>query len=73
MFIVELSSRGAAAKAGVQNNDRLIEINGKNVENDTHEEVVEKVFVCILVHLLFWPTFTATYQSGLLRRQVWLI
>ncbi|NXF01317.1 NHRF3 protein, partial [Smithornis capensis] len=43
LFIVELSAQGAAAKAGVQNNDRLIEINGKNVENDTHEEVVEKV------------------------------
>lgn len=59
MFIVELSPQGAAAKAGVQNNDRLIEINGKNVENDTHEEVVEKV----LIHLLFWPTFRATYQG----------
>ncbi|NXH22939.1 NHRF3 protein, partial [Bucco capensis] len=43
LFIVQLSSQGAAAKAGVQNNDRLVEINGKNVENDTHEEVVEKV------------------------------
>ncbi|NXK49670.1 NHRF3 protein, partial [Chauna torquata] len=43
LFIVDLSSQGAAAKAGVQNKDRLIEINGKNVENDTHEEVVEKV------------------------------
>ncbi|NXN31661.1 NHRF3 protein, partial [Nycticryphes semicollaris] len=43
LFIVELSSDGAAAKAGVQENDRLIEINGKNVESDTHEEVVEKV------------------------------
>ncbi|NWW13112.1 NHRF3 protein, partial [Oreocharis arfaki] len=43
LFIVELLPQGAAAKAGVQNNDRLVEINGKNVENDTHEEVVEKV------------------------------
>ncbi|NXM03138.1 NHRF3 protein, partial [Tyrannus savana] len=43
LFIVELSPQGAAAKAGVQNNDRLIEINGENVENYTHEEVVEKV------------------------------
>ncbi|XP_062430724.1 Na(+)/H(+) exchange regulatory cofactor NHE-RF3 [Rhea pennata] len=43
LFIVEVSPQGAAAKAGAQNNDRLIEINGKNVENDTHEEVVEKV------------------------------
>lgn len=56
LFIVELSPQGAAAKAGVQNNDRLIEVNGKNVENDTHEEVVEKV----LIPLLFWPAFTAT-------------
>ncbi|KGL79296.1 Na(+)/H(+) exchange regulatory cofactor NHE-RF3, partial [Tinamus guttatus] len=43
LFIVEISSQGAAAKAGVKNNDRLIEINGKNVENNKHEEVVEKV------------------------------
>ncbi|NXV79405.1 NHRF3 protein, partial [Atlantisia rogersi] len=43
LFITELSPQGAAAKAGVQNNDRLIEINGKSVENDTHEAVVEKV------------------------------
>uniref|UniRef100_A0A8B9TM14 PDZ domain containing 1 n=1 Tax=Anas platyrhynchos TaxID=8839 RepID=A0A8B9TM14_ANAPL len=43
LFLVDLSPQGAAAKAGVQNNNRLIEINGKNVENDTHEEVVEKV------------------------------
>ncbi|XP_019384269.1 PREDICTED: Na(+)/H(+) exchange regulatory cofactor NHE-RF3 [Crocodylus porosus] len=41
--VIELSPQGAAMKAGVQNNDRLIEINGTNVENDTHEEVVEKV------------------------------
>lgn len=63
MFIVDLASQGAAAKAGVQNKDRLIEINGKNVENDTHEEVVEKVFACMLIHLLFWPIFTATCQA----------
>ncbi|XP_032075423.1 Na(+)/H(+) exchange regulatory cofactor NHE-RF3 [Thamnophis elegans] len=43
LFIVDLSPLGAAVKAGVQPNDRLIEINGENVENNTHEEVVEKV------------------------------
>ncbi|NWI10142.1 NHRF3 protein, partial [Crypturellus soui] len=43
LYIVEIASQGAAAKAGVKNNDRLIEINGKNVENNEHEEVVEKV------------------------------
>ncbi|XP_062982843.1 Na(+)/H(+) exchange regulatory cofactor NHE-RF3 [Elgaria multicarinata webbii] len=41
LFIVDLAAQ--AAKAGVQPNDRLIEINGENVENDTHEEAVEKV------------------------------
>uniref|UniRef100_A0A8C3FHM1 PDZ domain containing 1 n=1 Tax=Chrysemys picta bellii TaxID=8478 RepID=A0A8C3FHM1_CHRPI len=43
VFIIGLSPQGVAAKAGVQHNDRLIEVNGKNVENDKHEEVVEKV------------------------------
>ncbi|XP_054829213.1 Na(+)/H(+) exchange regulatory cofactor NHE-RF3 isoform X2 [Eublepharis macularius] len=43
LFIIDISPQGPAAKAGVQPNDRLIEINGENVENDTHEEVVEKV------------------------------
>ncbi|XP_037762156.1 Na(+)/H(+) exchange regulatory cofactor NHE-RF3 isoform X1 [Chelonia mydas] len=43
IFIIGLSPQGVAAKAGVQHNDRLIEVNGKNVENDKHKEVVEKV------------------------------
>ncbi|KAL8190689.1 UNVERIFIED_CONTAM: hypothetical protein K2H54_059421 [Gekko kuhli] len=43
LFIIDISPQGSAAKAGVQPNDHLIEVNGENVENDTHEEVVEKV------------------------------
>ncbi|XP_070606341.1 Na(+)/H(+) exchange regulatory cofactor NHE-RF3 isoform X2 [Erythrolamprus reginae] len=43
LFIVDLIPLGAAVKAGVQPDDRLIEINGENVENNTHEEAVEKV------------------------------
>uniref|UniRef100_A0A8D2L6M5 PDZ domain containing 1 n=1 Tax=Varanus komodoensis TaxID=61221 RepID=A0A8D2L6M5_VARKO len=43
LFLVDLVPQGPAVKAGVQPNDRLIEVNGENVENDTHEEVVEKV------------------------------
>ncbi|XP_060090421.1 Na(+)/H(+) exchange regulatory cofactor NHE-RF3 [Heteronotia binoei] len=43
LFIIDISPQGPAAKAGVQPNDRLIEVNGENVENDTHEEVVDKV------------------------------
>lgn len=43
VFLIDLAPRGPAIKAGVRQDDRLIEINGENVENDTHEEVVEKV------------------------------
>ncbi|KAJ7320437.1 hypothetical protein JRQ81_019948 [Phrynocephalus forsythii] len=43
LYIIDVLPQGPAAKAGVQPNDRLIEINGENVENDTHDEVVEKV------------------------------
>uniref|UniRef100_A0A8C9LDY3 PDZ domain-containing protein n=1 Tax=Pavo cristatus TaxID=9049 RepID=A0A8C9LDY3_PAVCR len=57
-LIRNVEKNSPAEKAGVQNKDRLIEINGKNVENNTHEEVVEKVLVCVLIRLLFWPIFT---------------
>ncbi|NWJ06595.1 NHRF3 protein, partial [Crypturellus undulatus] len=53
LYIVEIASQGAAAKAGVKNNDRLIEINGKNVENNEHEEVVEKVVKSSGNHIMF--------------------
>uniref|UniRef100_A0A4W3ISM8 PDZ domain containing 1 n=1 Tax=Callorhinchus milii TaxID=7868 RepID=A0A4W3ISM8_CALMI len=43
LFITEVSSIGVAAEAGVQLNDRLIELNGENVENFTHEQVVSKI------------------------------
>ncbi|XP_008105893.1 Na(+)/H(+) exchange regulatory cofactor NHE-RF3 [Anolis carolinensis] len=43
LFIIDVAPQGSAAKAGVQPDDRLIEVNGENVENDTHDEVVEKI------------------------------
>ncbi|MGH0144235.1 UNVERIFIED_CONTAM: hypothetical protein FKN15_048690 [Acipenser sinensis] len=43
MFLSEVHPSGAAAKAGVQNNDRLIELNGDNVESSNHEQIVDKV------------------------------
>lgn len=43
LFITDVSSNGVAAKAGVQLNDRLIELNGENVENITHEQVISKI------------------------------
>lgn len=34
---------GIADNAGVRAGDRLVEINGKNVEGATHDQTVEKV------------------------------
>ncbi|XP_064832494.1 Na(+)/H(+) exchange regulatory cofactor NHE-RF3-like [Oncorhynchus masou masou] len=43
MFMAEVNPGGAAEKAGVKANDRLIEVNGENMENATHDQIVEKV------------------------------
>ncbi|XP_074044719.1 Na(+)/H(+) exchange regulatory cofactor NHE-RF3 [Macrotis lagotis] len=43
VYMTDLIPQGVASKAGVQSEDRLIEVNGENVENASHEEVVEKV------------------------------
>lgn len=43
MYLTDVTPQGVAMKAGVLANDHLIEVNGENVEDATHEEVVEKV------------------------------
>nr|XP_033796981.1 Na(+)/H(+) exchange regulatory cofactor NHE-RF3 [Geotrypetes seraphini]XP_033796982.1 Na(+)/H(+) exchange regulatory cofactor NHE-RF3 [Geotrypetes seraphini] len=43
IFLSNLVPNGAAVKAGVQENDRIIEVNGENVENGTHEQIANKV------------------------------
>lgn len=39
----DVASGGVAAKAGVKDHDRLVELNGDNVEECTHEQVVDKI------------------------------
>lgn len=41
--MADVTPQGVAVKAGVLADDRVIEVNGENVEEATHEEVVEKV------------------------------
>ncbi|XP_030725110.1 Na(+)/H(+) exchange regulatory cofactor NHE-RF3 [Globicephala melas] len=41
--MIDIKPQGVAMKAGVLADDHLIEVNGENVEEATHEEVVEKV------------------------------
>lgn len=53
--MIDIKPQGVAMKAGVLADDHLIEVNGENVEEATHEEVVEKVYpkgVLFLPYLL---------------------
>ena len=50
----QITKGGAAAMAGVNENDRVVEINGQNVESLTHDKVVGMIRssgdrVCFLV------------------------
>ncbi|XP_022055050.1 Na(+)/H(+) exchange regulatory cofactor NHE-RF3 [Acanthochromis polyacanthus] len=42
-FMTEVIPGSVAYKAGIRAKDRLVEINGENIENCTHEQVVEKI------------------------------
>ncbi|XP_040854289.1 Na(+)/H(+) exchange regulatory cofactor NHE-RF3 isoform X1 [Ochotona curzoniae] len=43
VYMTDIIPQGVAMKAGVLAGDHLIEVNGENVEDASHEEVVEKV------------------------------
>ncbi|XP_055459812.1 Na(+)/H(+) exchange regulatory cofactor NHE-RF3 [Psammomys obesus] len=43
VYLTDLTPQGVAKRAGVQEDDRLMEVNGENVEEASHEEVVDKV------------------------------
>lgn len=45
IFIKEVIPGGTAQKAGVKANDRLVEINGQNIEGCSHSQVVDKINV----------------------------
>uniref|UniRef100_UPI00398F1BEA Na(+)/H(+) exchange regulatory cofactor NHE-RF3-like n=1 Tax=Pristiophorus japonicus TaxID=55135 RepID=UPI00398F1BEA len=42
-FTLSVQAEGAAEKGGVQLDDRLIEVNGVNVENSSHRQVTKKI------------------------------
>ncbi|XP_057577441.1 Na(+)/H(+) exchange regulatory cofactor NHE-RF3 [Hippopotamus amphibius kiboko] len=43
VYLTDIKPQGVAMKSGVLADDHLIEVNGENVEDASHEEVVEKV------------------------------
>ena len=42
-FLTRITKGGPADRAGARNEDRLIEVNGANVEHKSHEEVVTMI------------------------------
>lgn len=42
-FMTEVTPGGISHKAGIRNKDRLVEINGENIEGLSHTQVVQKV------------------------------
>lgn len=56
VYMTDITPQGVAMKAGVLADDHLIEVNGENVEDATHEEVVEKV--------LFLPPLSLALLGG---------
>lgn len=45
MYLTDITPQGVAMRAGVLADDLLVEVNGENVENANHEEVVAKVIL----------------------------
>ncbi|XP_036396653.1 Na(+)/H(+) exchange regulatory cofactor NHE-RF3 [Megalops cyprinoides] len=43
IFMTDVTPGGVAEKAGVRAKDRVLEVNGENVESAIHEQIVEKV------------------------------
>ncbi|XP_051998635.1 Na(+)/H(+) exchange regulatory cofactor NHE-RF3-like isoform X1 [Xyrauchen texanus] len=43
IFMIDVVSRGVANQAGVKQGDRVVEINGENVESARHDQIVQKV------------------------------
>lgn len=41
--MMDVTSGGSADTAGVKEKDRLVEVNGENVEDVNHDQIVQKV------------------------------
>ncbi|XP_054643565.1 Na(+)/H(+) exchange regulatory cofactor NHE-RF3 [Dunckerocampus dactyliophorus] len=65
IFITEVVPGGVADSAGVKLNDRLLEVNGDNIEGSTHEQVVDKIKMAgsSLMFLLVDDETDRYYQS----------
>ena len=42
-FVGKIEAGSPAERGGLQNGDRVVEVNGDNVENKSHKKVVRKI------------------------------
>lgn len=69
VYMTDITPQGVAMKAGVLADDHVMEVNGENVEDATHEEVVEKVRLeGLLSSPLLWLEVAGREQSGFVTR-----
>ncbi|XP_074550728.1 Na(+)/H(+) exchange regulatory cofactor NHE-RF3 isoform X2 [Halichoeres trimaculatus] len=74
LFMTEVAPGGIAHNAGVRLNDRLLEVNGENVEGMTHDEVVGKIKAAgkCLMFLLVDEETDKHFQSKHMKIGAWL-
>ncbi|KAM9347100.1 Na(+)/H(+) exchange regulatory cofactor NHE-RF3 [Symphorus nematophorus] len=74
LFMTEVIPGGVAHRVGVRAKDRLVEINGENIENCTHDEVVDKIKLAgsSLMFLLVDEETDKFYQNKRIKIGAWL-
>ncbi|KAA8588040.1 hypothetical protein FQN60_001234 [Etheostoma spectabile] len=74
LFMTEVIQGSVADRAGVNANDRLLEINGENVEGSTHEQVVDKIKLAgsSIMLLLVDEETDRHYQNMRMKIGAWL-
>ena len=74
LFMAEVIQGSVADKAGVNINDRLLEINGENVESCTHDQVVDKIKLAgsSIMFLLVDKETDRHYQNKRMKIGAWL-
>ncbi|XP_078119027.1 Na(+)/H(+) exchange regulatory cofactor NHE-RF3 [Sander vitreus] len=74
LFMTEVIQGSVADRAGVNVNDRLLEINGENVEGSTHEQVVDKIKLAgsSIIFLLVDEETDKHYKNMCMKIGAWL-
>lgn len=72
--MAEVIQGSVADRAGVNVKDRLLEVNGENVESSTHDQVVDKIKLAgsSIMFLLVDEETDRHYQNKWMKRGAWL-